>query len=379
LPGFKNGQGITDKEITIATSQDVSGPVPGLFQGAQQAMKAFVAYFNNTSSICGRKLKLLSFDSQTSSGGDQQAATSACSQAFAIIGSMGAFDDGGAQTVTKCGIPDLRAATTTGARSSSPVVYAVQSVNPSDQPTSPADYYKKTFPGVEKNAAFVGLTAGAASINGEAEMKGWKARGYNFVYSSGIPVTEFNYTSYVNAMKSKNVTYVQYVGAYQNAVRLKQAMAGQNFNPLFVLDPVAYDPGFAASGGSAVEGTHVWINSHTFEEAAKIPEMQLYNKWVQATSGKQSYFGLFAWAAGRLFTQEAIKLGGQLTRQSLLSALSKVDNYTGFGLFGPQHVGKKVTGSCYGFIVLQGGKWVRDKNAPQDFYCGTTVNVGATG
>ena len=54
--GFKNGPGITDSEIVIGNASDISGPVPGLFEAAQDATKAYVAYFNSTSDICGRKL-----------------------------------------------------------------------------------------------------------------------------------------------------------------------------------------------------------------------------------------------------------------------------------------------------------------------------------
>lgn len=374
--GFTNSKGISSSSIKIANASDVSGPVPGLFQSAQQAMKAYVAYFNSTSSICGRKLSLENLDSQTSSGGDGQAATTACADAFAMVGSMGAFDDGGASTVKSCGIPDLRAASTTGARANVPNVYGVYSLRANYVETAPADFYKKAYPGVEKKAAFVYLNAGASSINAKSEMKGWEHEGYDFVYSAGIPVTEFNYTSYVSAMQSKGVKYVQYVGAYQNAVRLKQAMAQQGFNPLFVMDPTAYDQGYISSGGSAVEGTHVFIGSETFEDANRIPEMKLYLQWLQrvAPGAKPSFFGLFAWSAGRLFTDTALKLGGKLTRQSLLAALAKIDNYTGYGMLSPQHVGKKITGGCYGFIVLKGGKWVRE--GPSPFACGSVVDTG---
>jgi ABC-type branched-subunit amino acid transport system substrate-binding protein len=374
--GFKNSKGISNSSIKIANASDVSGPVPGLFQSAQQAMKAYVAYFNATASICGRTLSLENLDSQTSSGGDGQAATTACADAFAMVGSMGAFDDGGANTVKSCGIPDLRAASTTGARANVPNVYGVYSLRANLVETAPADFYKKAYPGVEKKAAFVYLNAGASSINAKSEMKGWEHEGYDFVYSAGIPVTEFNYTSYVSAMQSKGVKYVQYVGAYQNAVRLKQAMAQQGFNPLFVMDPTGYDQGYISSGGSAVEGTHVFIGSETFEDSNKIPEMKLYLQWLQrvAPGAKPSFFGLFAWSAGRLFTDTALKLGGKLTRASLLAALAKIDNYTGYGMLSPQHVGKKITGGCYGFIVLKGGKWVREGPAP--FACGPVVDTG---
>src|SRR5581483_8238464 len=157
--GFANQTGINGSTITLANVADVSGPVSGLFQGVQQAMKAFVAYFNSTTTICGRKLALESLDSQTSSGGDQQAATTACGNAFAMVGSMGAFDAGGAQTVTQCGIPDLRTASTETDRATSPVVYGVQSLNPLYEPTAPANFYKSAYPGVAAKAGFVYLDA----------------------------------------------------------------------------------------------------------------------------------------------------------------------------------------------------------------------------
>jgi hypothetical protein len=177
-------------------------------------------------------------------------------------------------------------------------------------------------------------------------------------------------------MKADGVKYVQFVGAYQYAVKLAQAMSQQSFKPVFVLDPVAYDPGYVKSGGSAVEGTKIFINSRLFDEAPSIPEMQTYLTWLKrvAPSAQPNYFGIFAWSAGRLFTQKALELGGQLTRASLIAALKKVDNWTGNGMFGPQHVAAKVTAGCYGFIQLKGGKWVREGPAP--FSCGGVTKVG---
>jgi len=90
--GFKNQTGITDSTITIGNSSDISGPVPGLFTAAQQATKAYVAYFNSTSNICGRKLVLNNYDSRTDAGADQQGYQKICESAFAAVGSMSAFD-----------------------------------------------------------------------------------------------------------------------------------------------------------------------------------------------------------------------------------------------------------------------------------------------
>ena len=375
--GFKNGTGITNSTINLANVADVSGPVAGLFAGAQQAEKAFVAYFNSQYTICGRKLSLTLLDSETSEVGDQQATTTACGEAFAMVGSLGAFDGGGTAADTHCGIPDLRAAVTESVRLTSPDVFATQSLNAAYEPDAPPDYYKEAFgTDVIQHAAFVYLDAGAASFNGQQEIKSWTANGFKFVYTSGIPVTEINYTSYVAAMQAKGVKYVQYVGAYQEAVLLAKAMQSQGFTAKLVFDPEVYDPGFVQSGGSAVNGAHVWINSATFEQASTNPEMQLYEKWLNITSpGKApNYFGLFAWAAGELFATKALELGGQLTRASLITALKSVDNYTGNGLFGPQHVGARMTGGCYGFITLENGKWVRE--GPQPYSCQGLTHVG---
>lgn len=279
--------------------------------------------------------------------------------------------------MTNCAIPDLRAGSTQAQRADSPVVSGTMSQNANYQPTAPADFYKSKFAGVADKAAFLYLNAGAASEEAQQEIKGWTHEGFNFIYTAGIDVTAFNYTTYVSKMQSLGVQYVQFVGAYQYAVKLAQAIAQQaSFHPVFVLDPVAYDPGYVSSGGSAVNGTHIWINSETFEDASQIPEMQTYETWLQrvAPGAQPNYFGLYAWAAGALFTRTALQLGGQLTRPALIAALKKVDNYTGNGLFGPQHVGAGITGNCYGFITLQNGTWVRESG--QKFTCGSVTKVG---
>ena len=78
--GFKNGPGITDAEITIGNASDISGPVPGPLRVRQEAVKAYVAYFNATSDICGRKLELKTYDSRTDAAADQQAYAKGCDE-----------------------------------------------------------------------------------------------------------------------------------------------------------------------------------------------------------------------------------------------------------------------------------------------------------
>ncbi len=363
--GFKNGPGITDKTITLANVSDLSGPVPGLFQPSYDGAKAFVTYFNATSDICGRKLELKSYDSRTDSGGDQQGYAKACEGAFATVGSMSAFDSGGAKTAESCGIPDVRTASVTFARSACPVCFGASAVNTNFFENAVPDYVLKNFKAASQKAAMVYLNAGAAAENGKGQVNAMTRRGMKFVYVQGVDTSEFNYAPFVQQLKSKGARYVQALGSYQHGVKLAQAMEQAGFKPdVFMMDVVAYDPGFVESGGSAVEGTTAFINFVPFEQAGSNQEMQLYLKYLQqvAPGAKPNWFGVFGWSSARLFVEEAAKLGGRLSRDALIARLKNVANWTANGMHAPQDVGARQTADCWRFLQLQKGKWVPKTN-----------------
>jgi ABC-type branched-subunit amino acid transport system substrate-binding protein len=374
--GFKNQVGITDKKIVIANAADISGPVPGLFESAQQAVKAYIAYFNATSDICGRKLELMSLDSRTDASADQQAYAKACENAFAAVGSMSAFDGGGAAAADKCGIPDLRSASVSQERQKCDNCFGVQSANPNTFQNAVPDHILKNYKAASQKAAYLWINAGVGPLNANNQANAMERRGMKFIYRQGIDVSDFNYGPFVQQMKDRGVRYVQFLGAYQQAVRLAEAMKAQGFKPdAFVLDPTGYDPRYVESGGDAVEGTKIFINIAMFEEAASNKEMQLYQAWLQQVKpgATPTFFGLFSWSATRLFVQQSLQLGGRLSRESLVQSVTKVDNWTSNGLHSPQHVGPKQTGDCWRWIRLQGGKWVPEGSSK--FTCSGVTNA----
>lgn len=358
--GFKNGTGITDDKIVIANVSDLSGPVPGIFQGAADSVKAFAMYFNANSDICGRKLEVLSLDSRADAGADQQAYTKACEEAFAAVGSMSAFDSGGARTAAGCGLPDIRTASVTAERGACATCFGAQSNDPGYFENAVPDFVKANYKEASQKGAYLYLNAGAAATSAQGQIRAMTKRGVNFIYTRGIDVDEFNYGPYVQQMKDKGVKYVQWLGSYQHGVRLAQEMQKAGFKPdLFLFDPVAYDAGFVESGGSAVDGAVSFMNFVPFEEASSNAEMQLYLKYLQQVNpnATPSFFGLFAWSAARLFVTEALALGGNLSRDSLVEKVKGVDNWTANGLHAPQHVGPKKTPECWRFLQLNDGKW----------------------
>jgi ABC-type branched-subunit amino acid transport system substrate-binding protein len=358
--GFKNGPGITDSEITIGNSSDISGPVPGLFESSQDAVKAYVAYFNSTSDICGRKLTLVTYDSRTDAGADQQNYAKGCDEVFAMVGSMSAFDSGGAATAQSCGLPDIRSAAVTKDRNACSTCFPAQSVNTGEWENAPGEFIKKNYPDAAAHMGLFYVNAGAAAENGPVEVNAMTKQGLHFDVVQGIDVSEFNYAPYAQQLKDKGVKAVLWVGPYQYSVRLAQAFQQVGYKPdLYLRDPTDYIPDFVSSGGSAVDGTVVFLNFVPFEEAGSNDEMQLYLSWLQQVSpgADPSFFGVFSWSAARLFAEKAAALGGSLSRSTLVDALKKTDSWTANGMTAPQHVGSKRTGDCWRFIQLEGGAW----------------------
>jgi len=358
--GFRNQTGVTDSTITLANVADISGPVPGIFTSAQEAVKAYVAYFNATSRLCGRKLALLALDSRTDAGADQTAYVRACHETFAAVGSMSAFDSGGAATAQDCGLPDLRSASVSDARNSCSTCFGAQATDLHAFQNAVPDFFLAHHHAATQHAAMIYVNAAASVQNAKTQQQVEEQRGMRFVYSAAFDVAEFNYTPYVQRMQEKGVRWVQFVGSTDEAVRLAQAMQNAKFHPeVYLLDPTAYNPTFVKSGGSAVDGSYVFMDFTPFEEAASSKELQLYEAWLQqvAPGSRPSYFGLFAWSAARLFGQEAAALGGQLDRARLVARIRGVSGWTDRGLHAPQAVGPKVNSSCWRFLQLHGTTW----------------------
>ena len=378
--GFENQTGVTDDTITIANVSDISGPVPGLFESTQQATRAFAAYFNATSDICGRKLEVVTLDSRTDAGADQQAYAKACETSFAAVGSMSAFDSGGAALAEKCGLPDIRSTAVTPERIDCSTCFGTQAVAVNLLPNSVPDYFVENHPGAVKKAAMLALNVQATKVNADSAAAAYTKRGFEFVYQDTVDVSEFNYAPYVQEMKERGVRWVRFLGAYTNAVRLAQAMQQQGFEPdVFLQDSTVYDPRYVESGGDAVEGTYVFMNIVPFEEARSSKEMQLYQAWLQQVKpgSTPDFFGVYAWSAARLFVEQAIALGGRLTRESLVERVRATDDWTGNGIHSPQPVGPKRTSECFRIIRLEKGRWVR--KSPGDYLCEGLTDSGVGG
>jgi ABC-type branched-subunit amino acid transport system substrate-binding protein len=373
--GFKNSTGITDDKITLGNASDISGPVPGIFESAQQATRAYIDYFNSTSDICGRKLALSLYDSRSDAGANQQAYTKACSEVFAMVGSMSAFDSGGVTEAQNCGLPDIRSTTTSPERTSCSVCFATQAVNPAYVNGGYVKYFSAKEPEATQHVGLLYINAGSAAPNAAYFKSAWERAGWKVDVFAGIDVSEFNYSSYVQQLKDKGVELVSYVGPYQNTVKLQQAMQQQAYEPeVFLQDATIYDSGYVESAGSVAKNTYVYSTTDLFDNF-KNKEMALYRSWLDQVSpgAVPNYYGLYAWSATRLFVEKAVALGGKLDRAGIVAAMKSVKDWTGNGLHVPQQVGSKLTANCAAIFQLSGGKW--SKISGSGYVCGDRIKA----
>lgn len=357
--GFKNRVGMTNKVIRIGNASDVSGPVPAEYTAAQQATRAYLAYFDSKHRVCGRRLVLDSYDSRTNAGADKAAAVAMCHKDFAAVGSMSAFDNGGAARAQACKLPDLRATSVTPVRNSCTSCFGVEASRVGEVPNSEPDFLVATNPTANQHAAMVYLNSGGYPQRATAAINVDQRRGMHFVYTAGISIAEFNYGPYASQMVSAGVQSVQFIGPWQQAVRLAEAMQSAGLHPQAAMyGSEDYVPSFGQVGGSAVQGATTAINFLPL--GTNQTELNRYRYWLHKLypGAALTEAGLYAWSAAKLFTTEAVQLGARLSRNSLNARLRTVSGWTGGGLHAPMAVGTKHISPCVRFLQLNNGVWV---------------------
>ncbi len=352
--------GATASKLTVATLADISGVQPGLFQSAHQGARAAAAYINSTGGICGRQVDPLLLDSKTDSGGNRSAMLEACDKAFAVAGSMSAFDDGSAGPGQSCGIPDISAVTTNAPKYRATNTYpAYPNAGPKIADT-PARYIAKRYPDVIKKAAILDLNQAVTKNNAVARKRVWETAGFKFIYEAEVQVLEANYTRFVSEMENRGVQYVTMVADYQNIVRLQKTMKQQGYTPkVRDWDSVAYDQDYLGDA-SSVEGSFIFVNTAMIEESSNA-EMKLYTDWLQKASpgAVPDFFGLYAWSAYRLLQKVASAIGPDLTREKVIAGLKATKEWNANGLHGPHQTGAKLPSVCNLYIQVKGGKFTR--------------------
>lgn len=365
--------GITADTVTLGNVSTLSGPVPGLFQGAVIGAQAAVAYQNSQGGMFGRKFRLEVRDDQFDTGQNRNQTIELLNKTFAFIGSFSLYDSAAVDQVSKSGIPDVTYSLSADRRAI-PNNFSVEPSPRSGAPTGVFNYFKKKYPGAVTAIGTIYSDVSKAShfdYKAAAESVGWR-----YAYERAVQATETDFTADVVRMRQAGVKAIYLVAVdYKTVARLAKAMAQQNFKPeFFLVNGAGYDPNLVALAGESVEGM---FNSQPYslfdgEDAGVIPEVKLFDEWVQKVKPgyKPDLFAAFAWSSGRLLFQAMQAAGPKAKRSDVLAALKKIDDFSANGMLAPAGPASKRPPDCELIAQLKGGRWSRYDTPPPGYRCG---------
>ena len=363
--GTGSTAGITATTITIGQLADVGGPIPGLFQGAENGVAAWAAYVNSKGGIGGRKVVVDFQDSALNCATFKTGIQGLVKNVAALVGIASVADVCGNPTVVaNPGLLD------TPAFSANDQLYSMQNVVastpfPPGFPTSGYLWVKNKY-GASAVAKTAALYNDQSPADAGRERAAAETVGFKYLYTRGVGPTETNFTSDILRMKADGVQVVDMTAtSVTYATNFLQQAAQQNFHPLAVIAPTAYNREFFQLLGNPSLGSNTVM---PLSEAAFLapndgPEVATMTTWVNKVhpGAVMDVFTLYGWAAGLLFQQavEKAEKTGSLTRGSILNAAKSITSFDANGLLPTENPGGRVPSNCVAVVGVDNGKFVR--------------------
>jgi ABC-type branched-subunit amino acid transport system substrate-binding protein len=353
-------RGITDTTIRIGVISDKGGVIAVPTAGIDGSVEAFVDFCNSLGGINGRRLELRHYDSKILNEGDSM--KQACEDnLFALVGSGSVEDEAGAETMVRCQLVEVAGYTATYAKGLSPRVFQPVPNPGTSFPVGAAQFIARRFPDAVKKAAIMWPNLPVGRIQAARQRDAYEhAAGFDFISSNPTDVLVQDWGPIVSALKGKGIEWVTDVTTLSEMEHLLQSMSDAGLKPTVVdLGQQYYDESFPGKPGT--EGALVLTNTAPFEEADRNPALQVYLRWLKKSSPSTppTTLGVQAFSAGLLFAQAASALGSGLTREALISELERIKHWDGGGLQAPADPGDNAGLSCFLYMQVRGGKFVR--------------------
>jgi ABC-type branched-subunit amino acid transport system substrate-binding protein len=377
VTGTISGPGVTANTITIGDIATVTGPQPGLFEGANQGMDAWAAYINAAGGIDGHQVKVVHLDDANDCNTYKADLNQLATTVFAAVGTF-SVQDPCAEAALKAhpNFPYIPGAAL------APTMYTLSNVyTPTPAPVGVAttiyNYVKSRFPNAITHAAALEL-GNPVLIEAAAE-----SVGYKFVYQRVYPTTETSFLSDILRMKAAGVQVVDMT--YSDVVfpvRFLQEAAQQNYHPMLI-DTAIYDssalkllgnPSLASNLYVQVKSA-LWLNC---TDCATVPAVNTLDTWMARAqpNANLTLYAESAWAAADLFLEAMHNAGSQITQTSLLGALSQIKSFDANGLTPTDDPGARTLGTpCIVVAGIVKGQWAR-VYPPSGFDCNGVWNTG---
>lgn len=372
--GGATDKGVTEREIKVAGMVTASGPLPGATEGAYRGAAAYFAKVNAEGGVCGRKITILKGDD----GLDPQRARGEFlrlePQVLAFVGNLAVADSGYIDLIEKTGVPYVG---TTVDPSGRTLPNALPKTLVGYANTGPFLYYRRHYPDV-KRVGFLFSDVGGVRANTPASREPIKKVGFDIVYDSGAQVTSPDYTAEIINMRQNDVEMLYLFAVEVNMhVRLARNMRQQNWEPELKVSQIGYNSKLTELlGGVANE----WSNHITYvpmlnaDEPARSPELRVFLDWNRRVfpGGQIDLFPVGGWGDADLFVDALRKLGPNVTRAGIISAINSFGKGT-WGIEAPIDTKTGLASTCFVIARVENAKWVREY--PKSGYeCGLGQN-----
>jgi ABC-type branched-subunit amino acid transport system substrate-binding protein len=365
VTGTLSGPGVTPTTITIGQIATITGPVPGLFQGAFDGLAAWKTWVNSHGGIDGRQVVIDKvddgFNCTTYSNAMKQFSTSV----FAVLGNISLEDTCGKKALAaNPNLIDIQALTLDPTLYSVPNVFAAEPTPPGGITTG-LQYMKQKFPDAVTHAAQ--LIGAAAAANGKEEQLTADSVGYHYVYTRDIPDLTTNFTPYILAMKAQGVKFVDMTDlADTSDANFLQQAAQQSFHPDVVYGASAYDASeFKLLGDPSLANNELWSalfdSMYLGQDRATVPSVNTFLNAMQQSnpSAAATLYSVDAWADGQLLVKAMQDAGSSITPATVLTAIKGIKSFDADGLIAPSDPGDKTGTHCVIMANVQNSQWVR--------------------
>ena len=404
LPNCSGGasdRGVTKDTIKLGLIASMTGPLPGQFDAAVEAVDVHFKLINDAGGICGRRVQLLIRDDSGDGNRNKSIAEEMAKEGiFAFVGSHSAPDDSGIAVVSRREkIPDI-GFPLTWERAENPYTFGVPGQLQREtigEGAAGSKYLNKNL-GVEQIAIFWLKESEVSIINAwgfESAMQKTSGGKLTICHEQPAGVLDNNYTNYVVAMKGNcdpKRTAV-YTTMENNAnIKLAIAMRDQGFKPrAYVPTFSSYLPSFIEDSDGAAEGAYMAMPQIPFERLE-----QPQSEWTPGTYELKRYvdtlnhynprhkvpgsWGGPAWASAALFVEVATRCGAKLTRACVLHELETMEPFSANGFVVPTRPGDHRIYTADLIVRVQNGRFVEippgDNTAPKgapDFWDDSTL------
>ncbi|MEU6378787.1 ABC transporter substrate-binding protein [Streptomyces sp. NPDC046909] len=352
-------QGVTDTSIQVGVLSDIGFTKNSEFP---DAAKVFTSWCNAAGGINGRKLVPVTHDTRLLQV--REGVLKACESDFALVGGGAALDGLGVRDRLKCLLPDFAAQATQAVGSDLQALATGAGVGYFPY----AGYYtwlmKDKYP---DSAQKVGIIAGDSPVSkGFADQYEEAVGGlggkvsYTDLYP---PAGVADWTPFAQAIKSKGVKGLTFLGDFASLAKLEQALTDIGYAPDWIdANSNAYNPAFLQLAGPALAKQHNYAElsaTAPLESASSSPAtQQVIDLFKKYAPGKQvTYPVLRAFSAWLLFATSARDCA-TLTRKCVYDNAVKQAAWTGGGLQAPTDLSKTdVPPKCYSIVEATAKGW----------------------